>query len=184
MKLLYLLSHVPNPRIYKRMKNAKSHYEISTIYWKRSFVNYSSFFNDSDILKYEFTEIEKNIYTLSVIKRLKILIKFMLMALKIMKNIKPNTIHCEHLDMLFISVVYKFIYKKNVKIIYEVADLHEIVYSDSKKMSSKIQRFLFTNAEKFLCKKVNKLILTSPYFWDDYYSKFVPKEDMLQKKGF
>lgn len=171
---------MPNPRIYKRMKLAKGTFNISVIYWKRSFNSYNTFFEDSDITKHEVIGSEEyKAYGLSVYKRILLILKFMFRALKIMKKNKPDIIHCEHLDMLFIAYFYKKFYKQDVRIVYEVADLHGIVYNTSKKPSRKILRKFFISIEKRLCTKVEKLIITSPYFWADYYNDLISKEDVL-----
>lgn len=179
MNLTYLLSHVPNPRIYKRMKIAKNNFEISAIYWKRSFKSFKTFFKDDDIKKYEVIKSEYKEYNLSLFSRILFIFKFLIRSINIINDLEPKIIHCEHLDMLFISYVYKKLYDRNVKIIYEVADLHDFVYNDSKKISDKITKKIFIKIEEFLTKKINKLIITSPYFYDSYYKKFNHKIDYL-----
>lgn len=179
MNLLFLLSHVPNPRIYKRMKIAKNNHNVSTIYWRRSFESFETFFQDKAIEKYEVIGEGKSQYGLSVFKRIMLILKFMFRALGVMKKIRPSIIHCEHLDMLFISYIFKKIYNRDVKIIYEVADLHEIVYSDSNQKINIFQRKIFKMIEKYLSMEIEKIIITSPYFWDDYYCDFIPEEKVL-----
>jgi glycosyltransferase involved in cell wall biosynthesis len=174
LDLVFLLSHVPNPRIYKRMKIAKDIFDIHAIYWKRSFKSFKTFFEDEKINKYEVIDSNKE-YNLSLFERLSFIFKFMIKSIKLLKKIKPSIIHCEHLDMLFISYVYKFLFNKKVSIVYEVADLHNLIYNDSKKIKRILTKKIFVNIEDFLTKKVDKMIITSPYFYDFYYKKFKHK---------
>lgn len=54
MKIAFLVSHTPNPRIYKRMNLAKEEFqEVFVIYWQRSFDYYKTFMNDNEIVKHQ-----------------------------------------------------------------------------------------------------------------------------------
>lgn len=179
MDLVFLLSHVPDPRIYKRMKIAKKEFRTHSIYWKRSFKSFKTFFVDNDIEKYEVISSNNKEFNVSLFMRLFLIFKFMIRSIKLLKKIKPAIIHCEHLDMLFIAYVYKTLYNKKVRIIYEVADLHNLVYNDSKKIKDKLTKNLFVKIEEFLTKEIDKLIITSPYFYDVYYKNFNHQLDYL-----
>ena len=179
MHIVFLVSHVPDPRIYKRISVAKLQYNVSVIYWKRSFTNHKIFFEDKDISRYEVISNTYGSYYINRVKRIKILLKYTIRALSILKKINPNIIYAANLDMLFVAVSYKIIFNKKAKIIYEVADLDRIIYNDSLFIIDKIISLIMWNTEKLLCRKINKLIITSPYFWTEYYSKFVLKEDTI-----
>lgn len=179
MDLVFLLSHVPNPRIYKRMKISKDKFRTHAIYWKRSFKSFKTFFEDEDIEKHEVISSSAKEFNVSLLMRLFLIFKFMIRSIKLLKKIRPSIIHCEHLDMLFVAYIYKTFFNKKVSIIYEVADLHKLVYNDSQKTKDKLIKNLFVNIEEFLIKKIDKLIITSPYFYDEYYKKFKHKIDYL-----
>lgn len=179
MKIVFLLNHIPNPRLYGRISLAKKIFDVSVIYWERSFFTQKCFFNDTNIKKYKVLNNKYGSYNINGIKRVLILIKYMIKALKILKKIYPKIIHCNNLDMLFIAVFYKVIFNRSMKIIYEVADLHKLIYNDSHLIIDKIISLVLMKIEKFLCKKISKLIITSPYFWSEYYKNFIIKNDII-----
>jgi succinoglycan biosynthesis protein ExoL len=180
MKIAFLVSHTPNPRIYKRMNLAKEEFqEVFVIYWQRSFDYYKTFMNDNEIVKHQVIDSIENPYSLSIYQRIKMVASFTRKSFKIFRIERPVIIHAEHLDMLFVAYLYKLIHDSNVKIVYEVADLHQILYGDSRRMKHRITRFLFRSIEKLLCKKVDRLIVTSPFFWDDYFKGFFPKNNTI-----
>lgn len=175
-KIVFLISHIPNPRILKRVKILEEDFDITLIYWDRG-----------QPVKEEFeinpinTVIRINISAPlgKPMKRIIPLMKFIFDALRQLKYEKPNIIHVANIDMLFIAVLYKKNIDKNIRIIYEVADLPKYsFYTDVNSVKALISKILQT-LEKKLTSNISKLILTSPYFWDEYYSKFVSKDKYL-----
>lgn len=172
MKITFLLSHVPGPRFYKKMKKTKEHFVISVIYRNRKSETFQNFFFDEDIQKYEVIDgnfkawkIPMNLYFI-FIKR----------SIHHLKKIDPDIIHCANLDMLLIARIYKMEYNKRVRIAYEIGDLNKRTFNNSKKIVKRLIKYFLVKTEGFLTKSVDLLIVSSQYFWDVYYSKFISKE--------
>ena len=171
-----LISHIPNPRILKKIKTLEDDFNISLIYWDRGQKQKESFEinNKNKVVKINIDAPQGN-----AVKRILPLIKYIFKAINVLKAEKPDVIHAANLDMLLIARIYKGLYDGNTKIVYEVGDLPK--YSFVKKVDSVkdfISRLLQT-IEKRLTSKVSKIILTSPYFWDEYFSSFIDKDKYL-----
>src|SRR5699024_3439373 len=156
MKTMFLLSHTPIPRLLKRIQVASELDTTKLIYWDRDIKNDLKFTvpenADCESIKLKAPQGKP-------LKRSMLLIFFSFKSLKKMMKFKPKNLHVGNFDMLLIAYI-----NKNVNVIYEVGDLPEIIFK--KNIISKI----YIKAEKRLLNKVNFLILTSPYFWDHYYS--------------
>ncbi len=108
MKIAYLLSHVPGPRFYKKIKKAKETFEVSVVFRNRKAENFQTFFSDMDINKYEMISGENQSQWL----RIKIYLSFYKKSIAKLKEIRPDIIHCGNLDMLFFTYLYKSVYVK------------------------------------------------------------------------
>lgn len=175
-KVAMIIARIPNPRTLKRIKVLEDNFSISLLYW------------DRDLKVKETFEInEKNEVAQILVKapqgrplaRIIPLTRFFYFCINELKSISPDIIHAENLDMLLIAYIYKKIYNHNTKIVYEVADLPK--YSFYRKINS-VKALISIGLqylEKKLIKSISKLILTSPYFWDKYFSKFVGEDKYL-----
>lgn len=175
-KIAMLIARIPNPRTLKRIKVLERFYDITLLYWDRGL----------DI-KEEFEINKKNTVKQILVRapqgkplaRIIPLMKFSCISLRILKFSRPNIIHAENLDMLFIASIYKFLFDRKTKIIYEVADLPKYTFVKRiRSPRSLIARFL-QQVEKKLTSSISKLILTSPYYWDEYFSKFIDRDKYL-----
>ncbi|NLI74765.1 MAG: glycosyltransferase family 4 protein [Euryarchaeota archaeon] len=175
-QMVILLSHIPNPRILKKIKTLEDRYKITLIYWDRGLKGKEGF----EISK------KNNVKEISVkapqgkpFYRIIPLIKFTCIAISYLKDIKPTFIHASNFDMLLVASFYRDLFKKNTKIVYEVADLPEYSFIKGvhslKTFAAKILQII----ERKMTRKISKLILTSPFFWDEYFSKFVNKDKYL-----
>ena len=175
-KVTVLTSHIPDPRIQKRIEALEKEFNISLICWDRMQQTEQPFEASccNNITKFNIRAPQGK-----PVQRIIPLMKYMLCAIKALIYEKPDIIHAGNLDMLFIASVYKYIFDKKVKIVYEVADLHK--YAFVKRISSLRTLFaiLLQKLEKRLTSGVSKLILTSPYFWEEYFSKFVTADKYL-----
>jgi hypothetical protein len=99
-------------------------------------------------------------------------ILFFIRALFLILKKRPKLIYAGNIDMLFIASIYKIIFNKNLKIVYEIGDLPKYVFVENYAGILKILAKLFIKLDKFLEKYVDLLVLTSSYFWDLYYKKF------------
>lgn len=175
-KVAILISHIPNPRILKRIKALENDFKITLIYWDRGQLIKESF---------EINQIHTvfKIYIRSPlgepIRRIIPLIKYMIKAIKVLRCDKPDIIHAGNLDMLFISALYKMVFDKKIHIVYEVGDLPKYAFVKKTRSLKSILAKLMQYIEKKLTSKISKIILTSPYFWEEYFSKFIDEDKYM-----
>lgn len=175
-KVVLLMPHIPNPRMLKRVKALENDFKISLIYWDRLLENSESFKISS---QHRLFKIAIKAPQGKPLSRVIPLVMFLGKSLSVLKTEKPNIIHVAELDMLFIANIYRLLYDSNVRIIYEIADLYKFTFNVDSKGIRKISGRILNKIEKKLCKNISKIILTSPYFWNVYYSKFVEQEKYL-----
>lgn len=171
-----LISHIPNPRILKRIKSLEDNFEISLVYWDRGQAEKESFEINH---RHKVMKVSLDAPQGVPFKRIIPLCRYIVKAISILKREDPEIIHAANMDMLFIATRYRRIFNKDVKIVYEVADLPK--YSFVKKIDSLKSLIAKTlqRAEKNMSKNISEIILTSPYFWDVYFSKFISKDKYL-----
>ncbi|WP_353894434.1 glycosyltransferase [Proteinivorax hydrogeniformans] len=175
-KVIFLISHIPNPRILKRIKAIESDFGIYLVYWDRGQELKEDFEIDS---RHEVVKIQIDAPFGNPVKRLFPLMRFVLTALHQLKTIKPDTIHAGNLDMLLISIIYKKIYNNKVQVVYEVGDLPKYAFIKSGYSPKKLVPKTLQVIERVLTKDISKLIVTSPYFWNEYFSSFVDHNKYL-----
>lgn len=175
-KVVILISHIPNPRILKRIRALEDDFNISLIYWDRGQENKEQFEINA----------KNNIFKLCIkaqqgnmVKRIIPLTKYTQKAISLLKNENPDFIHAGNLDMLLIARIYKKFFNKHVKIIYEVADLPKYAFTKKANNITTCINQLIQFIEKKLTSNISKIILTSPYFWEEYFSKFIEKSKYL-----
>lgn len=167
------------------MNVAKRAGEVTLLYWDRLLSHDIKFNLDKEIAV---KRVRLKAPQGRIVIRTFLMLLFCVRALYLIIKEKPSTIHLGNFDMLIIAYIYKRIFNKKVNIVYEVGDLPEITFR------SGIVPRTFIKMEKKMLKVVNKIILTSPYFWEFYYqylteeSKYlfipnVPYED-IQIEGF
>jgi succinoglycan biosynthesis protein ExoL len=100
----------------------------------------------------------------SYVKRFVVIVKSINKIRKAVKN--TDVIYTFGLDMLFLGWISKQLsFRKNVKLIYEVGDIREILIGNTPINS--IVRFF----EKFLLRYVSLLVVTSEAFYNGYFLK-------------
>ncbi len=171
MKFVFLYPNDPNPRFIKRMSLTTSKLiETYVLYWDRGI---NTPFTLPDNVK-----VIPILLKVSVRKRIKKLLHFPIFlckALKEIRQIKPQLLHVGNIDMLFTAFLYKIFFDNNIKIIYEIGDLPSFIINDQIGYKEVVRRGLIF-IEKMITKKIELLILTSPYFWDAYYSRFIDED--------
>lgn len=170
MRISFLLSFTPNPRMKKRIRFLKINHEVSLIYWKRS-NEYIWGDVPNDICS---EEIRIQVDGGNLIKRVIPTIQFAKAALNSMKKCCPECVYVQNPDMLFIAEIYRLFCNSHIKIVYEVADIHEILIQPQRKLYKKIIQQCLRLLERRLCKNINLLVLTSDKYYECYYKKFVP----------
>lgn len=179
MKIAFLISHVPDPRMLKRITVAEQDNPVKVIYWNRMLENYISKITFDPKSNVEYEEVQIRVEQGKIFKRIPKFFLFITKVIQVLRKYKPEIIHAGNLDMLIVANTYKKLFDKNVKLIYEVADLHKIVYGNHQSRKLKMANTLFQFIEKRATKRISKIILTSPHFWKKYYATFIPEKKYL-----
>ncbi|MFS0864573.1 glycosyltransferase [Fredinandcohnia sp. 179-A 10B2 NHS] len=176
MDFVFVISHVPNPRMNKRLQVAKNVGQTALIFWDRG-----GRVNIWDVYHSDIENIKINVtadYT-NPLKRIFPTVRFGFKALKEIRRLKPKSLYVANIDMLIIASLYSLGRKEKPKIIYEIADLNKLIIDDQNRGIKKYARKLLVKLEKKLCKNINTLVVTSKKFYENYYSNFVPKSKLL-----
>lgn len=175
MEIIFLLSHLPNPRMIKRMELLSDISKVELIYWDR-LVSKQDFSLSQKINQ---KSIKLKAPQGKPFLRVFPYILFFIRSFFIILKRRPNLIYAGNIDMLFIASIYKMLFNKNLKIVYEIGDLPKYVFAENYDGILKLLAKLFIKLDKFLEKYVNLLILTSNYFWDRYYKKIYDSNKYL-----
>lgn len=172
--ITFLISHLPDPRYKKRFEVLKDRYEISVIYWNKR--GEKQRFSDISI---EENEVALKANQTSPLKRIPQWLQYGKRAISILKQQNPKCIYVGNFDMLAIAEVYQHKYARDVKIIYEIADLHRYLVDDSHKFHRQLLKKILVGIESRLLKKVDLLVLTSWKFFEVYYSRWIQQENVV-----
>ncbi len=171
--IVFLLSHVPNPRMNKRITIAKKIGNTSLICVRRK---------SSDIWEPYHLDIENTIFDMdmpdssNILYRIKYSIIYAAKAIKKIKAQHPSCIYAEGLDSLLIAALCAIIYRS--KIIFEVADLRKVFIEETTTIQS-FKNKVFMFLEKTLLKKVQLVVLTSDMFYERRYKHLISKDKVL-----
>ncbi|MCQ2496146.1 MAG: glycosyltransferase [Lachnospiraceae bacterium] len=174
-KVCFLLTHIPNPRMNKRINVYKENYAVSVLCIRRKSQN---------IWEPQIDDINYYIYDMDLpsakhlIKRAIMSGKYQKVALEKLKEIAPERLYCGGLDSLIIANKYK---KNNpqTKVIYEVADLREAYITTPKNILKRLANGLVKKKEKKALECIGLLVVTSPQFYNQYYCQFIPNNKMI-----
>lgn len=172
MDLVFLLSHIPNPRMNKRISVAKGHFTTCVICWDRKITHIWNIYH-SDV---QHVVLELPLDKKKCFNRLKQTLTFARRASKQLNMLHPKCIYAGNIDMLLIAYLYSF--SRKCHIIYEVADLNKMFVEPQSGVKNIIKHALM-RLERHICRKVNYLILTSEQFYDVYYKNLINKERVL-----
>ena len=126
MKICFLLTHVPNPRINKRIELLKKTADVSVICVRRTRLNIFEPIQDVRHVIFEFDFPESKY----LLKRYIASAEFRRKALEKLYEISPNVIYAEGLDCLITAGQYK--QKRRAHVVLEIADLREDYISQPK----------------------------------------------------
>ncbi|MFL2140599.1 glycosyltransferase family 4 protein [Ruoffia sp. FAM 26254] len=177
MKVSFVIPYTPIPRINKRIEVAEKIFKVDLLYWDRGDSKKTAIKDYSPETK--ITAHSINLDKGSIFHRLVKSLSFSRLALKHLKKEKPEIIYTTKTDMLFLVYIYCLFTKIKPKVIYEVSDLHKYALNDSKKITSTILRKLIYCLEKISFKSVDKLVVTSPFFWDYYYKSLISQNHVV-----
>jgi glycosyltransferase involved in cell wall biosynthesis len=172
--ITFVLGKFPNPRIKKRIELEKEIGTVSLICWNMGGINYNFYEKDVEIYSIDVKANRTN-----PLKRIIPTLKFMNKSIKRLFELSPQILHVENIDMLFVSIVYYFLKSDKPKIIYEVADLHNLIVGESNTIVRKAIKKCLRWAEKKMCKRISFLIITSERFYDVYYKQILNKEKVI-----
>jgi glycosyltransferase involved in cell wall biosynthesis len=175
-KFLVVFPHTPNPRMIKRVKALLINYDVHVIYWDRNLGNkkINELPKESKV-----TVINRKANEGSPIKRLGATISVIREIIAIAKKVEPDVLYLSKTDILFAAVLYKKITKKNVKLVYEVSDLHTLMVDQHRKTYKILMSKLIKKTEKSLCKSIELLIVTSEFFYNQFYQSFISKDKVV-----
>lgn len=173
MSIVFLLSHIPNPRMNKRIEVAKSLSKTALVCWDKQ-ANHVWDLHHQDI---ENVVIRVAASGTEPLKRIFQTLIFGIKSIKQLQKLRPKCIYVGNMDMLIIAYLYFIGHKTNI--IYEIADLNKLIDSEHKGIMKNMVRRVLVNIEKQLCRKIKALVLTSDKYYDQYYSRFIPKEKVM-----
>ncbi|MCT7653105.1 glycosyltransferase [Aliarcobacter butzleri] len=161
-QILFLLSHQPNPRFVKQIKYLSTSNYVNVVYFYRDYMkDLSDEYNSSCKLNENIASISNGNYLQRIGKYLQSVQKLY----KILKVNKYDTLIVNNIDTLALFKICTLFRKTNTKIVIEISDLRSHTYTNS--LKSKVIRAI----EQFIFRFVDKLIVTSPKFYEMYYNK-------------
>ncbi len=175
MKIVFLLTNIPNPRINKRIKAFSEFAEVHVVCFRRTNMDVYPLVRISGV-QYHIRDMV--IPSMKhVVKRLMALVNYLRFSKICLKQIRPNLVYLCGLDNLLVASIS---ISREAKICYEVADLRES-YTNRDKLSL---RGLFDSTirmlEKCLSRKVSFLTVTSIKFYDTYYYKLFSRNQVIE----
>lgn len=173
MNVCFLLTHVPNPRINKRIEVFKRIAETKVVCTRRASQNIWEPTQDVEHFIFDVDLPSAK----HIVKRYIMSQDFQKQALNKLEEIKPNLIYAEGLDSLIIAKKYK--QRNNMKLFFEVADLRENYVERPKKIVDRMITDVLLKKEKKVFSIVDFLIVTSPKFYDIHYKNLISKEQTL-----
>lgn len=173
MTVCFLLTHVPNPRINKRIEVFKAQADTHVICTRRASQNVWEPTQDVDHVIFDIDLPSAK----HILKRYVVSQDFQKKALEKLEQLKPNVIYAEGLDTLIIAGKYKK--NHDVRIVFEVADLRENYITKPKKAIDRLITAMLLQREKKAFKNVDFLVVTSPKFYGMHYSTLISKDKML-----
>lgn len=175
MTIVFLLSHIPNPRYNKRIQQLSKLADVHVICIRR--VNMDIYpLQRIEGAKYYIKDMDMP-GAASLLKRSIASKNYWNFARGVLKSIKPEVIYSNGIDMLTIAARTC----KKAKICYEVADLREYATRKSSFLSATgIADRIMRRLERSLRNRISLLVITSKKFYDIYYSKFIDERKVLE----
>lgn len=173
--IVFLLSHIPNPRINKRITVANKCGVVSVVCARRQSQN---------IFEPEHADVKHYILDIDLPSSKHLLMRYLVSkryqreAHKWLIEIKPDLIYTEGLDSLIIANNYKAM-NQSARIFFEVADLRECFVEKPKSVHERVKAGLVSVEEKRNFKHIKRLVITSMKFYDIHYYELIDKEKVL-----
>ena len=174
MNACFLLTHVPNPRMNKRIEVLKGFAETKVICTRRASQNIWEPAQDVEHIIYDIDLPSAK----HILKRYAVSREFQVKALAKLEELQPDILYAEGLDSLIIAGKYKK-KKSSARVIFEVADLRENYIVRPKKPAERLITRALLRREKRAFRNVDFLVVTSPKFYDLHYHRLIPRDRML-----
>lgn len=159
--ILFYLTNMPTPRMQKHMMAATHHGHVTIIYWKRYNIPFQTGLSGIVLevpVKTSFSQ-SHGFFRL---------VGFFIYALKswllLRRARRVKKVYVNYLDVLLVA--YLKYWKARIEFIYAVGDLASVQYGGNPVVNKAVSIL-----EKILLKKVTVIILSSPFFWTEYYAK-------------
>ncbi len=177
MKITFLLTNPPNPRMQRRAVAFRTFADCQLSCIRRK---------SSDIYLYDpslFSEVDETELDVppstSLLKRLIAFPEIYKMQQKSLKRIDPDVIYVQGLDCLLAASRYKSKAGNKPHIVYEVADMREAFFLKGS-LLRRAKNGLICCIEESLLRKVSLLVATSGKFLDLRYRNILPEKKMLE----
>jgi succinoglycan biosynthesis protein ExoL len=162
MKIVLITTHIPDPRINKRIKVISSvKCELTVIYWERThgYGFHLEPISNVRYISYKATNV-RNLF-----KRLWETFLLQKRSLEAIKNIQPDLIFVSGIEAMPVAKKYKSFFKS--KVFLEIADLPASSYINKYPiLGNFIERFI-----NFFASFADAYIFTSPFYFSHYYKE-------------
>lgn len=167
-KYLFLINSTFPPRLVKRMDLLKDSFDIHTIYWDKD--GEAGLELRRDYVSVNRIDISAN--RTNPMKRIVPTLKFIKQALALIKELKPRVIHVQSYDTLVIAYRYKNKFDADVKIIYEVPDIHYYLTDEKKSFPINLLSKQLKRRELHMLRLVDLIVVTSRSFLGHFEGHF------------
>jgi succinoglycan biosynthesis protein ExoL len=174
MKILFALSHQPNPRFIKQINYLSINgFQVSVVYFYRDYLADLNENIDKEVQLFSLTTIENGKY----FSRVFTYARSILTLKGLLFKIKPDKILINNIDIMFLLITC-MAKRYTSDIIMEISDLRSYTFNSN--VISAIQRSI---DKVFLNNYLSKMIFTSKKFYNFYYYKaFQKKVFILENK--
>lgn len=169
-KMMLIFPHLPNPRMIKRIDLFKSEFDLEVVYWDRKL--------DISRINEVPSDVKTKVITKKAnegnpLKRIHTTISVIYKVLTNINEFKPDTLYISKTDMLIVGVIYKLMKYKGINLIYEVSDIHPLLIDNQKNGLHRLISNVLKMVERLLCNRVDLLVVTSEYFYESFYYKWI-----------
>ena len=172
MDIVFVISHRPHPRYIKRFAQIKDACEVSLVYWDKS--------RDGETKTDEFgipaVGIGIAANQTSPFKRLPQWGEYFKRAIAMLRQMRPKVVYVGNFDMLMIAAYYKKRVDHNVKVVYEIGDLHRYIVDGSGDFVRSMRRRALAGIERRLMKSVDLMVMTCEKYYEVHYRTMISED--------
>jgi glycosyltransferase involved in cell wall biosynthesis len=169
-KMMLIFPHLPNPRMIKRIEVLKTEFDLEVIYWDRKL--------DIGRINEVPNDVKTKVITRKAnegnpLRRINTTFSVLYNIWNYIIEFKPDTLYISKTDMLIAGVIYKLMKNKGVNLIYEVSDIHPLLIDQQRGILYRLISNALKMVERFLSNRVDLLVVTSEYFYESFYIKWI-----------